>query len=206
MQINHAPFRLGVAGLSGSGKTTYLARFLLSPRTKATCRFVFDHVGALTVRLGKPAARDVASLLGQIATGWCVFDPRRAFGDDVAAAEWFAGFAFVASGSLPGRKLFVVDELQDLAEKKAGPLLGQVWNRGRNVGLDVAYITQSFGEAARTLVKQTTEAVTFNTSCEASLYRLRKWGFDVDAVQRLPRGSYLARNLMTGGEVAGKVF
>jgi len=206
VQVNHRPYCVGIEGGSGCGKTTFLARLLLSPRTPATCRFIFDHVGALTARLGKRAAFTLDGLKAQLPTGWVIFNPSREFTDDVEAADWFARFAMVASDALPGRKIFAIDELQDLAETSATKNLKLVFNRGRNVGLDVAYITQSFAEVDRTLTKQTKEAVTFKVECEGAHHWLRKRGFNVAAVLALPLGHYIARNLVTGGMASGRVF
>jgi len=198
MQINHPPYCLGIEGGSGCGKTTYLALAMKSSKFPATCRFVFDHVGALIERLGIRPAYTKEGLTAQIASGWVVFNPSKMFLDDVVAVNWFANFAYVASSALPGRKCFVVDELQDLAETQSPYYLKRVFNRGRNVGLDVAYITQSFGEVVGVLVKQTKEAVTFKVECEKAHHYLRKRGFNVKHVLALPKGHYIARNLLTG--------
>jgi hypothetical protein len=207
MLHDHRHYCLGVTGISGSGKSSYLARFLRSRRSTATARFIFDPKGGLISRLGVPRATTAAQLMAQLETGWCAFYPFPMFRTLEPAAAWFCGFVMTAAAALPGRKFAVFDELQSYAERERLPeILTDIWNTGRNHGIDPVYVTQSFGEVSRSIVKHTTEAVAFNTACSRNEWWLRRWGFDVSRVRSLPRGSYLSRDLERSVGVEGRLF
>lgn len=207
MLPDHPHYCLGITGISGSGKTTFLSRFLASPRSKATVRFIFDPRGSLIRRLNRPAALNAQQLAAQLASGWVCFYPFPMFRNLAAAADWFSGFALTAAEAMPGRKFAVFDELQLYGDGSRPPeRLVDVFNTGRNFGVDAAYVTQSFGEVSRELVKQTSEAVAFHTTDSSNGWWLRKWGFDVAAVERLAPGSYHARDLMRSRGAVGRVF
>jgi hypothetical protein len=206
-QPDHEHYCLGISGISGCGKTTGISRFLLSPRTKAPLKFVFDPRGTLIQRLGKPAAHTPEALMQQLPGGWVCFHPFPMFRDLEKAANWFSGWIMTVCEQLPGRKVVAFDELQNYAEGNRPPEnVLDVFNTGRNFGIDTAYVCLSFGEVSRQIVKQTDEVVALHNACSSNAWWLQKWGMDAAAVARLPKGYFLSLDRMRNVRASGRLF
>lgn len=67
-----------VAGVSGSGKTTFCLRYLVHDRSLGL-RLVWDADGQLASRLGLPAATTAQELSMAVEDGWVVYDPNVMF-------------------------------------------------------------------------------------------------------------------------------
>ena len=99
-----------LAGMTGSGKTTFALRYLLN--VQAACRFVFDDLGQVSSRLKIPHASTAAEVEAALATRWVVFNPHRMFPGQVDAAfRWFCHWSFEASRRGPGKKVILLDEI-----------------------------------------------------------------------------------------------
>ncbi len=128
-------------------------------------------------------------------------------GRTAEAFDFFCRWAFESSGRLPGRKLFACDELQVLVNTAALPAaLALVLETGRRVGLDVALIAQQPNLVHNRIRNQMTAVVTFQQVDPRAVDWCAEVGFDPAAVRALRPGHYLARNLKTGGQSAGRVF
>lgn len=206
MQHDHRPQRVLIAGQSGTGKTTYLIRFLNGAASR--CTFVFDPEGELGPKLGTRPARTHEVLLAQLAGGLVVFDPSQMFpGDNAAGFDWFARWSFFASHKIPGRKIFVADELQKFTDGNRLPHgLALVLDTGRRYGLDAAFACQAPNRIHNGVRSQLTELVAFKLIEARGLAWLADLDFDTRAVCRQRPGQFIARNLLSGGEARGKVF
>jgi len=206
MMTGHNPHRLAIVGASGSGKTTYLTRFLA--RAPASCRFVYDPEGELAQRLGQFSHTDAGALARATASAWCIFDPSAMFpGNNAAGFDYFAKFAFHASSVIPGRKLWVCDEVQKFCPPSR-PLphgAALIFDTGRRWGLDVAVISQAPQRAHGDARNQFTELVCFNLIDPKAREWALDFGLSTDPINLRP-GQYIARNLKSGAEVSGKVF
>jgi hypothetical protein len=123
------------------------------------------------------------------------------------AFAFFCDFAFTVSTRMPGRKIFACDELQVLVGTNGiTPELALVLETGWRYGLDFAGITQQPNLIHNRVRNQATEVVAFQQMDPRSVDWCEAVGFDPEAIRGLAPGSYLARNLKTGGTAAGRVF
>lgn len=206
MLLAHKSYKLLVTGRSGSGKTTYWQAFLL--RAKYDRRFVFDHQGELGIRLKTRPALHLEEIAAATARGFVLWDPVAMFpGRTEEAFAFWCEYSFAASQRLPGVKLFACDELQALVgTSQAPPALALVLETGRRYGLDCALISQQPNLIHNRIRNQLTEVVTFAQADRRSVDWLEEAGFDGEAVRRLRPGAWIARDLTTGAERAGRVF
>lgn len=201
MQRQHRRFHLLVCGGSGTGKTTYAVKFLA--HAQAECRFVFDPDGEFSELLELAPARTTYELDQAILTGWVVYDPHTMFpGRLETALDFFASYAHKASGMLPGRKFFAVDELGMYVNGSAVPMpLRVVLQTGRRVGLDGVFMAQQPNELHNFVRAQLTEVCCFQLTDDRALEFPAKFGFDPEAVRRLAPFHYICRN-NRGGQVS----
>lgn len=186
-QLDHPANRVAIFGRSGSGKTTWCARYVANH--PATLRFLFDPEGEFAARFGLPAARTCADLDAQLASGWVCFDPGHLFpGEEAEGLELFAHWASLVCERYGGTKLFVVDEFQEyVSAGRTGPWLAHVLKRGRRRGMDVVTCGQAPSECGTALRRQITSVVAFNFTEAADVQWLADYGFDADRVRSLPQ-------------------
>jgi hypothetical protein len=200
-RIGHRRFQLGVFGGSGSGKTEYACRFLAC--APASCVFIFDPDGEFSDRMNIHPARTTFELDAAIRSGWCAFDPHTMFSGELESGlEYFCKLALAAGARLPGRKLFVVDELQWYVTGHTipKPLKILVQSGRRVAGLDCVWIGQQPNELHNTIRSQLSEVVAFQITDPTALEWLKKWGFDIEAIRALPSHYFICRN-NRGGQV-----
>jgi hypothetical protein len=202
MQWTHQAHRVGVFGMSGTGKTHFVLSYLENSR--ASCRFIFDPEGEFSAKLRIPAARTVAELAAAIPSGWCIFDPSHLFALPEPAVKFFAEFAMEASLRLPGRKFFVVDELQEHCTGHAVPdeIKILVW-RGRRRGLDSVFLAQAPNLLHNAILGQLTEMVLFRlVDNPNAMEPAARFGFAPEEIKALPNFCWVSRNV-NGGEIRG---
>ncbi len=197
-----------IFGAGESGKTTFALRYLLNSKN-VSCRFVFDPDGEFAERLKLPPAATPYAMEVAVRSGWLLFDPSELYGGDTEAA--LAGFCEIAlamSAALPGRKLFVVDEVWRHCSPRSVPdeLLAVV-KTGRKVSLQSVFITQEPRELNETLLAEGTEFVCFKLQGLNSLGRLADYGMPMqEALPNLVKGQFVAWNKNSGGVRAAKLF
>lgn len=196
-----------VAGKSGSGKTTFALRYLVNARDLA-CRFLWDADGQIAQRLALPAAETAEELEMAAADGWAIFDPNRLFpGRHADGFAWFAAWSYAAASRIQGRKLLLVDEVWRYCSPNSIPQpLAECIQTGRVRRLDCMFATQRPHRLNGSITNEVTECVAFNLRESAGLDRLEEMGAPRADVLALPRGSFLAVNVETGGSLRGKVF
>lgn len=208
LQLSHRRTGLVILGQSGTGKTTYLARYLdRAPGVRV--RFVFDPDGPLIQRLGRQPVFTAEGMLAELrsGSGWVLFHPGRMFpGANAAAFDFFARWAWEMSALIPGRKIFACDELQKWAGcYKVPPGLALVLDTGRQHGLDSAFIAQSANRIHDGVRSQTTELVACRLVSPRALEWISEIGMDADRIRKLPNLHFCARNLETGAETWGQI-
>lgn len=195
-----------VAGMHGSGKTTWALRYLLN--VPAACRFVFDDLGQVAARLQISHASTSSELEAALATRWVVFNPHRMFpGDAAAAFKFFCQWVFDVSRRGPGKKVLLVDEVWRWCSPTAIPKeLAQVSQMGRAENLELVTATQRPHRINDSIRGGSTELVCFRLDERLALDEVKDLGGDPDAVRALPLGSFIAWNRLSGGKLTGRVF
>ncbi len=169
MQRSHRRFELGIFGGSGSGKTTYAAKFIANVPSR--CVFLFDPEGEFSQVLDLQPCRTDFEIDEGMRIGWVCFDPHTKYpGDLETALSFFCDLAFRASGMIPGRKFFVVDELGQYVTGSVLPHpLKKIVQTGRRYGLDCVFIGQQPNHIHNAVRTQLSEVVCFQLTDERAL-------------------------------------
>ena len=194
MQLEHRRFHLGIFGASGTGKTTYALKFVTHAQARTV--FLFDAEGEFSQRLQVAPARTVYELDQAIASGWVCFDPHIMFpGELESALEYFSKLTLRAAAMLPGRKLFVVDELGQYVGGSTIPKpLKKLVQSGRRSGVDGVFMAQQPNDLHNTIRCQLSEVVCFQLIDDTALEFPKKFGFDIEAVRALKPFEFICRN------------
>ena len=192
-QLDHKAYRLGIFGASGTGKTSFALRFLAN--TEATCRFIFDaEDGEFAIRLGLTPCTTPEELDAAVSTGWVCFDPWGMFTDGELAIRFFSKWSFEVAARLPGRKFFVVDELQNYCTgHKVPDEVASLFRRGRRRGLDSICMGHQPGELHNSIRGQLTEVVCFLMTDALALEWPAAFGFDPEEIRTLEPFRFICR-------------
>lgn len=203
MNRHHPPFRLGIFGASGCGKTTWLLRWLRS--AKYSARFVFDPEGEIAAALGSYGASSPAQMAEQLRQGWCIFDPGPMFGGDWPRAfDFFCRFAFETSAATPGKKVFVCDEIwRCVRTNELPPSVATLVFTGRRQSLDFVVVGQMPNRVHNAILDGLTEVVCFRLMHDRALEFPACYGFDAEALRTLPQFECIRRT-NTGAETRGR--
>jgi hypothetical protein len=208
--IAHKPTKIAIVGGSGTGKSTYFCKFLANSRY--TRKFIFDHQGEMSQRLGVQSCIDAqeldAALTAENPPPYIIFDPSLMFeGDLPGAFDFFCDFVFLYSKQDPFElKLFAIDELQDIVSTDVcNVYLAKVLETGRRYGLDWISVQQGLNCVHNRIRNQMTEVVIFRTTDQAPLKAL-PLGIDVESVVGQSDGQYTLFLKRTGQIRTGKIF
>ena len=81
--------------MTGSGKTTFVNRYLLNIGPEPACRFIFDDLNRVWPRLKLAPCYTQAQLEESLAARWSVFNPLKLFpGDTKPAFRWWCAWVF----------------------------------------------------------------------------------------------------------------
>jgi hypothetical protein len=194
-QLDHERYILGVFGGSGTGKTTYAAKFIAN--APARCRFIFDPEGDFAHLMHLLPARTTFEIDQATHTGFVVYDPHVMFpGEMERALEFFSSYALQASIRIGGRKFFCVDELgRYLSGHDVPAPLKTIVQSGRRYGLDSVFVAQQPNELHNTVRCQLSEVVCFQLMEPRALDFPASFGFKPEEISALPpRGAYICRN------------
>jgi DNA helicase HerA-like ATPase len=182
-----------VAGVSGSGKSTFALRYLVGAQ-HLVCRFIFDPRGEFAERLKLVPAETVEELECAIEDGFVIFDPHKMFpGNPTAALEWFAGWVFQRCHELPGCKLLLVDEVWKYTSPHTIPLsLAMCVQEGRKGGLGTMFCTQRPNRINEAILNEITEFVCFLLKGNHALETAEDHGHDPDEIRELPKGAFVS--------------
>ncbi|MFN0066295.1 MAG: hypothetical protein ACKVYV_01540 [Limisphaerales bacterium] len=194
------------AGVSGSGKTTFALKALVNGAY--TCRFIVDPEGEYAVRLRLRPAATTEACENALASRWVIFDPGLLWpGRYDEAFAWFCGYALETSNRGAGRKILMVDEVWRYCDPHRLPAeLATCIQTGRRYGLDVMFATQRPNRLNEAITNEVTELVCFRLQGSNALRVVSDMGVNEAEVSALVPGAYVARNLVTGGELRGRVF
>lgn len=193
MNRHHAPFRLGVFGASGYGKTEWVLRWLRKER--AVCRFIYDPENEFARALGSYNVTNPAQMAEQMGQGWCLYDPAEMFrGNWADGFAYFAHFAFEASKRFRGRKIFVCDEAWRYLKPHELPApVEELVCTGRRQEIDFVTISQFPNRINGVMRDNLTEVVCFGLVTDNTLKFPEEFGFNPDEIRRLPRFQYVHR-------------
>jgi hypothetical protein len=152
-------------------------------------------------------AWDADGLGIQLCRGWVIFDPHPMFPGRVQEGfDFFAEWACAMSGSLPGRKVLVVDEVWKYCTPTSiPPGLALATQTGRKLGLGILVNTQLPNKINGSILNEVSELVCFRLQLKPALEKVQEYGFDPDQVRQLPDLCFIARNLDSGGELSGRI-
>lgn len=210
MQRKHKKFQLGVFGESGTGKTTYAAKYIVNAGPCRCCGgpktvFIFDDEDEFTEILGVPQAETPEQLDAAVSTGWVLFSPHKMFpGNMEKALEFFCDFVMKIAEKIPGRKIIVIDELGLKCSGNSIPEPLQIdVQTGRRYGIDFVFMGQQLNELHNTVRMQLNELCLFRTSEENALkFAVSAFRFDAEELKSLPDFRWVCRNKF-GGEARG---
>jgi hypothetical protein len=196
-----------VAGVSGSGKTTFALRYLIAERD-FTCRFIFDAEGEFEERLGLTAAEHFSECAIACEDGFVVFDPHAIFpGQLERAFDAFCAWSFDAASRLPGRKVILLDEAWKYCDRLSIPAsLATCVQTGRKRGLETLFSTQLPHKLNGAILNELTELVCFTLGEAKGLDCVAERGAPREEIESLALGSFVALNKHTRGVLRGKVF
>ncbi len=205
-----------VFGRQGSGKTTFVFRYLANRATEqpantdpAACIFIFDWKNEAEQRLGLPAVGTAAACDAAVASRWVIFNPYVSFDNLQQAFLWFLHWVYETSKRGPGKKIVFIDELWQIVSSNSQHLpteLEKVFRMGRAENLELVIATQYPSDYAKDLRASVTEWVCFNITEPEQLDKVRPYFPAVDKVASLPRGTFISYNRETGAELTGKLF
>ena len=195
-----------VVGMTGSGKTTLVNRYLLN--TQPACRFLFDDLDRTWPRLGLRPCYTVTDLEASLASRWSVFQPGRMFpGKTKDALRWWLSWVYRVCQRGPGKKLVCVPEIWRWCSDDAIPQeLALVTQAGRELDIETVFDTQRPENVNPSITGAATELICFKLLSPEALREVGKLGSDRERIAALPLGSFVSYNRLTGGELAGRVF
>jgi hypothetical protein len=194
-------------GCQGSGKTTFLLRYLVADKSLA-CRFIFDPAGDMADRLGIVRAETEQELECSIEDGWAAFDPGLKFpGDPTEGLKWFAGWSYERAKQIKGNKALLVDEVWKYSSPNAIPLPLALWIQdGRKYGLHPLFATQRPNRINEAITNELTELVCFRLNGGNALEAVERLGAPAPEILKLPMGSFVSLNVDSGRLKRGKLF
>lgn len=200
-----------ICGNSGSGKTSFALRYLANSYHHHACRFIFDPdagaANSYSRRLRVPPARTPGELATALLRGTVIFDPDTLFpGRRESGFEFFAEWILAKAKRIPGRKVFLADEVWRYCSPHyiPGPL-AEIVQTGRHSGLEVLTLTQAPNRLHGRILNEATEVIAFRLLFRRALETLTEFGFDREEVLRLPPLRFVALDLETGGSLRGAV-
>jgi hypothetical protein len=207
-----------VLGRTGSGKTTFVVRFVLN--SAAACAFVFDWndrwPGFFRDRIGFmpfKVCHTVAECESALASRIVIFNPSRLFPGamfdrktGLAALRWFCSWVRGVSKRGPGRKLVCIAELWNFCTEDSIPAeLAMLAQDGRQDEVSFVFDTQRPEKLNPSVTGAMTELVCFRLDEKRALKSLTDLGGAPEVVSNLPLGSFVSYGL-DGGTLAGRVF
>lgn len=188
-------------GASGLGKTTRLCR--MATDRKANYTFGFDFKGQLAEQLGGDWTHHRVQLGAALSHGGAFYSGRDG-GEPLAAFDAFCLAAYDLARVLPGRKLLLVDELQNYVGTHASalpPSLALVIKEGRHFNLAFGFTCQTLNEIHNAIRAQLTTVCAFRHQGERATSFLESIGFDARDLVSLERGQYLEKAMDPPGPI-----
>jgi hypothetical protein len=209
MQIHHKPTKIVVTGQSGSGKTTYVMRYLKnSPYHHVV---VFDHKLEFFERENIQPEFNRENLVEHVVAGKRVisYSPLDDFpGNSQSGFEFICEWSYEIARASDKRFLFVCDEFNRFTDSNSvGWEFTQLIEDGRLWGLDFIGTAHGGNQIHNRIRSQFTEVVAFHTEDKTPLAFLEEYGFDVDEVRGLAiPGEFITKDCVKTKFVRGRLF
>ena len=205
-----------IVGMTGSGKTTFVNRYLLNEPGVA-CQFIYDDLNRMWPRLLLPCRHTPEQMESSLATRRVAFNPSRILasfgGDPKAAFAWWCEWVFSVCQRGPGKKQVVVPEVWRHCSPNTIPMgLASIAQAGRELGIELVVDTQRPNALHSSITGAVTEVVAFKLMDPLALKALEgifmSAGIDtaVEEVSALPPGRFISWNRLSGGRLSGQVF
>lgn len=215
MQVHHKPVKILIGGKSGSGKTTYLIRYVRNSSFRRY--FIFDHKSEFENRMGIEPCYEIEEAGKKLAAGEKHISYHYSDeypGDVETAFQMFCEWSYEVCKAMEqsgdgkaGNSLFVCDEVNRFTTpSELGFGFKQLVEDGRLQGLDLVATSHAANQISNRLRLQLSEIVALKTSDERPLAFLEDSGFDPEEVSRLNRGAYIVKNMDTEVFTRGKLF
>lgn len=203
--------------MTGSGKTTFVNRYLASIQPEPACRFIFDDLSRMFDRLKvRPCFTD-KELEASLASHWSAFvawkmQAAKGWDTKTVFRHW-CKWVFDCSKRGPGKKMVCIPEVWRHCNPDSIPQeLALLIQAGRELGIETITDTQHPERLNASITGAATEIVAFRLQDPKSLRSLQTVlscsgiSADVAEVSALPLGSFIAWNRLSGGRLAGTVF
>lgn len=197
--------------MSGSGKTTYLLRYLEHSGHHRV--FIFDHKLETQARLGIPACFSTEEMVEKVKKGEKFISYHHAEeypGLSDNAFAFFSEWVFEVCKALceDGKKsLFVCDEVNRFTGNQNMVWeFGQTIEDGRLQGLDFIGTSHAANQIHNRLRLQLSEIVALRSKDVLPLKFLEENGFNADEIRNLQTGEFITKNLTDDSFKKGKLF
>ena len=195
-----------ITGASGSGKTSFILKYLLN--ATPACRFLFDFDGQMAARLRLKHASTSNELENALQTRWVAFNPEIMFeGQMVEAFQFFCDWTFKAACRGPGKKIVVIDEVWKYCSPNSIPIeLARLAQTGRVENIECVFATQTPSAINKSITQGLSEIVSFRLDEHLGLDWLAGKSMPADEIRTLPTGHFIARNCRTNEFLRGKTW
>jgi len=218
------PEHLLFIGKTGSGKTSGVIRLILNelfPEPRIACAFVYDwnnrwpkHFHERIERMPFKVCFTEADCNAALGSRLVIYNPARMFpgaGIDRKIGreglDWFCKWCRAVSQTGQGRKRFCIAELWNFCTKDSIPMpLALLANDGRGDEVSLVTDTQHPHLVNSSILGGLTEVICFRVDEHEALAAVKKLRIDPSAAERLPLGSFVARNVLTGDVKHGRIF
>jgi hypothetical protein len=211
MQVHHKPTKILIVGKSGSGKTTYMLRYVMHSGHETV--FIFDHKGEFEEREDLVPSLTLDDCGERLKNGEkivCYQHHSEYPGDADVGFQDFCAWVFRVCRVLreDGKsRLFVCDEVNRFTgTSDMGDDFRCLIEDGRLQGLDFIGTSHAANQIHNRLRLQLSEIVALRTIDPRPLQFLEENGFNPEEVKELQTGEFIAKDLDNDEFSRGKLF
>lgn len=197
-----------IAGRSGSGKSTFARRYLRNAGG-VSLRLVWDDQCEYSRAFNVRASDSVEDLEAGVPLGWVFFDPSLMFpGRPEEGFRFFCDWAMSVSQRGGGRKVLLVDEVWRYCNPAFIPReLAACVQMGRKYELETVFATQRPQRVNESILGEVTEAVSFHLIGKNAVGKMSDcYDMAAEEIEKLPAGSWVSKNMQSGGLMRGRLW
>lgn len=213
-----------VFGMTRSGKTTYVNRYLLNTGLTGhdappAVTIIHDDLHRMAYRLQLRPCKTTSEMEAALATRFVAIHPELMFRLDNfkpavgvptpahAAFKATCAWAMNVAQRAHGRKIVCLPEMWRFCTKDSIPLeFAMLAQAGAEAGVELVLDSQTPEKFNPALDGQINEMICFKLISAEALKAVERMGADPDEVKNLPLGSFVAYNRISGAVLRGKVF